>query len=214
MAINKRFPAVYDSEYVGGTGIREVVLFRRSASTSVNYVDADGNPVSRLKGFEDTNLTEDGRVNETGIILSSVGVSIKSGFNQPNQNEGYNELLFHERGYAELVLNDNQVVFTARLKDLVPRAALIASGSVYGAGSGSQSGSVTVNNMGLMYPADGIRIPRGVRFALVLRWERPLTLFDGRTARIEAEMWGRSDEVDSAQVPVPGPSTVPALALR
>lgn len=203
MAINKRYPHVYDAEYVTGP-LREVNLFARSQSTSINYVDAAGNAIARAKGFEDTNLTEDGRVNETGIILRTLGVRINPGPTEPDQNEGYDELEFLSRGYAELILNDNQVVFTARIRDLVPASSIVASGALISGGNNQPlpqfgAGVVTVSNVGHMYPAKGIRIPRGVRFRLALKWDRPLVLPSNKNARIEAELWGVSDEIEAEE---------------
>lgn len=199
MAINKRYPHVYDAEYVAGP-LREVNLFTRSQSTSISYLDADGSTVvNRSKGFEDTNLTEDGRVNETGIILRTVGVRINAGPNQPDTFETYDELAFLERGYAELILNDNQVVFTARIRDLVPASAAVSTGFLQRSEGQPRAGATTVNNLGHMYPAKGIRIPRGVRFRLALKWDRPLTLPSGKTCRVEAELWGVSDEIEAEE---------------
>ncbi|WP_022976981.1 hypothetical protein [Nevskia ramosa] len=235
MAINKRYPHVYDAEYAVMNGVREVNLFRRSAATSVNYTDVSGS-VSRQKGFEDTNLTEDGRVNETGIVLQTIGIrivptSIPANLLQPGQTpldelDNYDTRLFYERGYAELVLNDNQVVFTARIRDLVPASNIVASGALIGLdpiGANavrtqySESGSVTINNVGRAYPANGIRIPRGVRFALNLRWDRPLSILSmPQVARIEAELWGVSDGdglTDAERASMPGGLVVPSPAL-
>lgn len=216
MAINKRFPHVYDAEYVWAVGgISEVNLFRRSAATTVTYVDASGATVTRAKGFEDTNMTEDGRVNETGIILQTVGVSIKPGPREAmsEYDSLYDEMDFFERGFAELVLNDNQVVFTARLRDLPVMANTVPAGVLQvKLPQDYYSGATRAPNMGRPYPAGGIRIPRGVRFALNLKWNRPLVLKSQKTCRIEAEMWGVSDELaaeDRAFIPQVAATALP-----
>lgn len=195
MAINIRKPHLYEAEYVtvtaGNNLIREVVLFNRSQSVNVNYTDAAAAVIVRGKGFEDTNMTEDGRVTETGIIVRNIGVGIRPG-PEPTDSDLYaaDIFRFYERGYAELILNESQVAFTARLKDLVPRSFIEANGAMATTAATTTTGSISAANKGHLYPADGIQIPKGVRFRLVLRWDRPLILPSALTPRIEAELWG------------------------
>lgn len=199
MAINKYSPHLYDAEYAGngsssGT-VREIVLFNRSASTSINYTDAAGSAINRAKGFEDTNLTENGRVTETGMILRNIGVNIVPGDPLTAANHLADRAAFFERGFAEFVLNESTVLFTARVRDLVMPNVLEASGGIATTASATTLQTLSLKHSGLLYDASEFRIPRGVRFKLVLRWDRPLTLL--KTARIESCIYADAWDSDS-----------------
>lgn len=199
MAINKYSPHLYDAEYAGngsssGT-VREIVLFNRSASTSINYTDAAGSAINRAKGFEDTNLTENGRVTETGMILRNIGLNIVPG--DPITAAGHlaDRAAFFERGFVEFILNESNVLFTARVRDLVMPNVLEVSGGVATTASATTLQPLSLKHSGLLYDASEFRIPRGVRFKMVARWDRPLTL--QKTARIEAVIYADAWDSDS-----------------
>lgn len=214
MAINKRHPHVYDAEYMAGSGIREISLFNRSNSVSISYTDAAAAAVNRRKGFEDTNLTEDGRINECDMVLTGIGVRIKPGPTPSNPLHAQDVYAFLERGYAELYIDDNLTSFTARLIDLVPRSRVVGSGAIESDTGATATGIITLTHEGRGYPVDGIKIPRGVKFRLDLRWDRALTLPSNLTARVEAELWGMNPDYMTApggvMVPAPMPGLVPA----
>lgn len=216
MAINKRFPHVYDAEYLPASGIRELSLFARSNSVTVTYTDAANTVVSRRKGFEDTNLTEDGRINEADMVLTGIGVRIVPGANPDSVFHARDVYAFLERGYADLYVDDNTTCFTARIRDLVPASRVIGSGAIESDTGATASGIITLTNEGRGYPVNGIRIPRGVKFRLDLRWDRPITLPSNLTARIEAEVWAHNPEMvpSNGGVMMPGGMVMPGgLAL-
>lgn len=208
MAINLRRPHIYDAEYptvtAGSNATREVILFNRSQSTQISYTDAAAAAINRAKGFEDTNMTEDGRVTECGIIVTHLGVSMRPG-NGPDVADKYaaDVAAFLERGYAELTINESQVILTARIKDLVPRSFIEASGAAGTTVAAESLSSITLANKGHLYEVGGVRIPRGVRFRLALRWDRALVLPSAVTPRIEAELWGMN--LEAANPPKPPP---------
>jgi hypothetical protein len=185
MAINKYNPHLYDAEYVGGGSasatVREIILFNREASTSVSYLDATGAAVNRAKGFEDTNLTEGGRITETGMILDTLGLNIVPGDDYGVVNYWKDRQAFFERGFAELIVNESQVLFTARIRDLVMPNKLEMGGAL---ANTVAERALSLTHSGQLYQADKFKIPRGVRFKLRLAWDRPMTIL--KTARIEA----------------------------
>lgn len=202
MAINKRRPFIYDAEYptvnAGNPGIDIVRLFNRSQSTQVNYNDASDTPVSRAKGFEDTNLTEDGRVTETGIIVRGIGVNIIPGVPVSSALHAADVSAFLERGYAVFKVNESQEIFTARIKDLKPRVQMMANGAYGDTTADTADGALTMSLTGELFEFATCRIERGVRFGLELRWNDELILPSETTPRIEAELWGDSIETNEA----------------
>lgn len=200
MAINKRNPHIYDAEYIGPSGIRELSLFARSNSVSVTYTDANNAVVSRRKGFEDTNLTEDGRINEADMVLTGIGVRIVPGPAPNTIQHAQDVYAFLERGYADLYVDDNTTCFTARIRDLVPASRVIGSGAIESDTGATALGIITLTNEGRGYPVQGIKIPRGVKFRLDLRWDRPLALPSNLTARVEAEIWSVNPDYAQAHM--------------
>lgn len=186
MAINNRAPSVYDAEYVGPVAISAVDLFTRGASTSVSYTDAAGVAVQRKKGFEDTNLTEDGCIRETGIKINHIGLNIVPGDPPSAVNHANDKYAFFERGYVEVLLNDEKVAATYRIKDLPAKAFMEASGAT----TAATTTYLTNAHKGAELDMGGLQIPKGIRFSLRLRWDRPLTLPSNKTARIEGEISG------------------------
>lgn len=194
MAINRAIPHVYDAEYVGGGGaaLSEISLFNRAQSNSISYTDAAAASINRTKGFEDTNMTEDGRVTECGLLVMGLGLNIFPGVNPDDELYALDVAKFFERGYAELIINESQKIFTARLRDLVPRNRLVASGAVSTTATTVTTGVMAMAVQGREFDGARCRIPRGTRFSLKVKWDRSITLPSAKTARVEAEIWARN----------------------
>ncbi|MBA4286408.1 MAG: hypothetical protein C0434_12860 [Xanthomonadaceae bacterium] len=189
MAISRIKPLVYDAVYQAGP-LSLIEFFVQGNATTIQYVDAASATISRRKGFEDTNLTEDGRVTETAIQVWGIGLNIIPGDASGVLNHAADIEAFWERGYLELITGDTRTEFTGRIKDFPPRTLREVSGTIETDASATISGRVTVANRGLLFPIDGIVIPQGQRFCVRARWDRPLALPSAKTARFECELWG------------------------